>query len=276
MPDNILKRLYGATEKRGDFNKVVELLGNMAEVESFKGTKKYNKKSSASGIFHFLVGNGGGYNKRGQKVKYGRYNASGGQATSSFQTAQNRLKNMMTSDDYAEAIESQNLTPALIDILKAKNPDELSEHQQAVLAYANLKMKGSNFGKYLEGKLNASDLYASDWVTKSDVHSKDSILKNWNNALIRGKGKNHFKYFGLSQEETPASPLMKGDPRGQIMMTSKGPVSLNPEEYPFQPADERLRTIDGELLYKKGGVLLSPTRTAVETLQDIKVRNRIV
>jgi hypothetical protein len=37
----------------------------MAEAESFKQT--YSLTSSASGIFHFLTGNGGGHNKAGVK-----------------------------------------------------------------------------------------------------------------------------------------------------------------------------------------------------------------
>jgi len=237
MPESILKRLYHTTENRGDFNKVVDFLGTMAEVESFKGTKKYNKKSSASGIFHFLVGNGGGYNKRGQKVKAGRYNSTGDIATSSFQTAQNRLRNMMKSEKYAEGISAQGLHSPLLKILEAKTPDDLSEEEQAVLAYANLKMKGNKFGAFLDGKITDKQLYADEWVTKSKVHSQDSISTNWDNALIRNKGKNHFKYFGLSQPETPASPLTEGEGsslRPRTMMTSRGPVSLNPNDYPFQ------------------------------------------
>jgi hypothetical protein len=38
----------------------------MAEAESFKG-KTYSLTSSASGIFHFQAGNGGGHNKAGVK-----------------------------------------------------------------------------------------------------------------------------------------------------------------------------------------------------------------
>jgi len=206
MPESILKKLYHTTEKRGDFNKVVNFLGTMAEVESFKGKKKYNKKSSASGIFHFLIGNGGGYNKRGQKVKGGRYDAAGNNATSSFQTAQNRLRNMMKDDNYSEGIVAQGLQSPLLKILKANNPDELSEEEQAVLAYANLKMKGNKFGEFLDGTISDQQLYADEWVTKSTTHSPDSIAENWANANIRGKGKDHFKYFGLPQSETPASP----------------------------------------------------------------------
>jgi hypothetical protein len=39
----------------------------MAEAESFKGKQTYSLTSSASGIFHFLTGNGGGHNKAGVK-----------------------------------------------------------------------------------------------------------------------------------------------------------------------------------------------------------------
>lgn len=277
MPESILKRLYHITENRGDFNKVVNFLGTMAEVESFKGAKKYNKRSSASGIFHFLVGNGGGYNKRGQKIKGGRYTVKGDNATSSFQTAQNRLKNMMSMDKYASGISAQGLHSPLLKILQANTPDDLSEEEQAVLAYANLKMKGDKFGDFLEGKISGESLYADEWVTKSKVHARDSISINWANALIRNKGKNNFKYFGLSQSETPASPSSKGEGsslRPQTVMTSRGPISLNPEGTPFQQ-DEGLYTINGERLYKEGGILRTPSSTAAEALANIRTRNKL-
>jgi hypothetical protein len=43
----------------------------MAEAESFKGKQTYSLTSSASGIFHFLTGNGGGHNKAGVKEDLG-------------------------------------------------------------------------------------------------------------------------------------------------------------------------------------------------------------
>jgi hypothetical protein len=43
----------------------------MAEAESFK-SRTYSLTSSASGIFHFLTGNGGGHNKTGVKEDLGQ------------------------------------------------------------------------------------------------------------------------------------------------------------------------------------------------------------
>jgi hypothetical protein len=58
-----LEHLYNATDGTNNFDKVVDFLGTMAEAESFKGKQTYSL-SSASGIFHFLTGNGGGQQSR--------------------------------------------------------------------------------------------------------------------------------------------------------------------------------------------------------------------
>jgi hypothetical protein len=55
----------------------------MAEAESFKGKQTYSLTSSASGIFHFLTGNGGGHNKAGVKEDL-QYDAKGVLRTSSL------------------------------------------------------------------------------------------------------------------------------------------------------------------------------------------------
>jgi adenine C2-methylase RlmN of 23S rRNA A2503 and tRNA A37 len=57
---------YNATDGTNNFDKVVDFLGTMAEAESFK-VSRLTVTSSASGIFHFLTGNGGGHNKAGVK-----------------------------------------------------------------------------------------------------------------------------------------------------------------------------------------------------------------
>jgi hypothetical protein len=54
----------------------------MAEAESFKGKQTYSP-SSASGIFHFLTGNGG-HNKSRRKEDLGQYDAKGVLRTSSL------------------------------------------------------------------------------------------------------------------------------------------------------------------------------------------------
>jgi hypothetical protein len=63
----LLEHLYNATDRTNNFDKVVDFLGTMAEAESFKGKQTYSLTSSASGIFHFLTGSGGGHNKAGVK-----------------------------------------------------------------------------------------------------------------------------------------------------------------------------------------------------------------
>jgi hypothetical protein len=50
-----LEHLYNATDGTNNFDKVVDFLG------SFKADQSLT--SSASGIFHFLTGNGGGHNR---------------------------------------------------------------------------------------------------------------------------------------------------------------------------------------------------------------------
>jgi hypothetical protein len=55
----------------------------MAEAESFKGKQTYSLTSSASGIFHFLTGNGGAQQSR-RKEDLGQYDAKGVLRTSSL------------------------------------------------------------------------------------------------------------------------------------------------------------------------------------------------
>jgi hypothetical protein len=282
---SLLEKLYKSTETKGTFDKLVSLLGIMAEAESFKGTKKYNKESSASGIFHFLVGNGGGYNKRGQKISKGKYDANGNRKTSSFQTAQKRLSNMIYSDAYSENIEAQNLLVPLSKILKANTPDDLTEEQQAVLAFVNLKMKSSSLGNYLDGKMSADDVYGKEWVTRGKTHSDESIKTNWANAIIRGEGKNHYEYFGINAELQPASPSVKENHIPGPLKTSQSEESdhwymdnnymLGEEEYPYQPENERIKNIDGTPLYQLGGIIKPAGVSATETYKNIITRSKI-
>lgn len=209
-----LENLYNATDKSNSFDKVVSFLGTMAEAESFKGKQTYNVNSSASGIFHFLVGNGGGYSKDGVKVKLGQYDAQGVLRTSSFETAKKRLRVMMSSEKYSDSIAKQ---PGLVDelgaVLKATTPDDLSPQRQAILAYANLKMKSGDFSNYLQGKENASDVYGKVWVTGGGTHTKNDIKTNWQNAISRGTNKSHYDYFGIAKrvsDEITASPHAYG------------------------------------------------------------------
>jgi hypothetical protein len=59
----------------------------MAGAESLRVSRP-TVSPSASGIFHFLTGNGGGHNKAGVKRDLGQYDAKGVLRTSSFETRQ--------------------------------------------------------------------------------------------------------------------------------------------------------------------------------------------
>ena len=186
-----LELLYNITDRTGakNFNKVAGFLGNIAEAESFKGKIPYNTSSSASGAFHFFVGNGGGYTKDGKRTRLGQYDKNGVLRTSSFETAKKRLRVLVGDKAIADKV---NAAPALMSevglILKAKTPDELSHQQQAMLAYANLKLTSQVFDKFLHNKAKAADVYAQSWVTLSGSHSLKEIHNNWKNAERRGGG----------------------------------------------------------------------------------------
>ena len=207
-----LEKLYEATDGGGKFDKVVNFLGTMAEAESFKGKKTYNEDSSASGIFHFLIGNGGGHDKDGRKTEYGQYDAKGVLRTSSFETAKKRLRTMIKSPVYSDTIaRQQGLLDELNIVLKAQNPDQLTPQRQAILAFANLKMQSGDFDKFLQGEQKAEDVYGKVWVTKGKTHSNKTIASNWQNAVARsGKSPEvHYNFFGISPRTfggRPASP----------------------------------------------------------------------
>jgi hypothetical protein len=195
-----LEYLYNATDNNKNFKKVVNFLGTMAEAESFKGKQTYSLSSSASGIFHFLVGNGGGHNKAGQKEDLGQYDAKGILRTSSFETAKKRLRSMMGSAKYADSIAKQpGLIAELDTVLKARTPDDLSPQRQAILAYANLKMQSSDFSNFLQGKQSAEAVYGNAWVTRGSTHSDGAIKSNWQNAIKRSVAKkSNYDFFGLT------------------------------------------------------------------------------
>jgi hypothetical protein len=207
---NALEGFYNATDGTKNFSKVLDFLGNMAESESFKGKKTYNENSSASGIFHFLVGNGGGHTKDGKKDKLGQYTANGDLSTSSFETAKKRLRSMIASPKWSYNIAKQpGLVPELNAVLSAKTPMELSPQRQAILAYANLKMTSHDFDNYLQGKDTAENVYAKVWVTRGKTHSDQAIYSNWRRAAARGAGQSNREYFKVG---TPtASPHPYGD-----------------------------------------------------------------
>ncbi|MCK5788670.1 MAG: hypothetical protein KAH32_06715, partial [Chlamydiia bacterium] len=195
--------LYQMYSKIGgtNYGKAIGFLGNMAEAESGKGRMTSNKASSASGIFHYLVGNGGGFNKAGGRVAKGQYNESGKIARSSFQTAQQRVKNVLGSEAFGHKFRGK-LKEKMIKISEAEDPNDLSNEEQAMLTLTSLKMKSGRFDQFIAGNVSDMDLYARDWVTLSGDHSLRGIKTNWKNALKRGvigkRGsiKSHYKFFG--------------------------------------------------------------------------------
>ena len=206
---NALEGFYNATDGTKNFSKVVDFLGNMAESESFKGEQTSNAISSASGIFHFLVGNGGGHTKEGKKDKLGQYDEKGVLRTSSFETAKKRLRAMIASPKWSYNIAKQpGLVPELNAVLSAKTPMDLSPQRQAILAYANLKMISGDFDNYLQGKDTAENVYAKVWVTRGKTHSDKAIYSNWKSAVARGVGKSNKDFFGI--KATSASPHLSG------------------------------------------------------------------
>lgn len=207
---NALEGFYNATDGTKNFGKVLDFLGNMAESESFKGKKTYNESSSASGIFHFLVGNGGGYTKEGKRERLGQYDQQGVLRTSSFETAKKRLRSMMASTKWSYNIAKQpGLVPELNAVLSAKTPMDLSPQRQAILAYANLKMTSSDFDNYLQGKDTAENVYAKVWVTQGKTHSNSAIFSNWRKAAVRGAGQSNRDYFSI--KANAASPHPYGE-----------------------------------------------------------------
>lgn len=202
-----LEHLYNATDGTNNFMKVVDFLGTMAEAESFKGKQTYNDSSSASGIFHFLVGNGGGHSKEGKKVHLGQYDAKGVLRTSSFETAKKRLKAMVTSERWSDSIAKQpGLVSEINTVLQAKTPDDLTPQRQAILAYANLKMTSGDFSNFLQGKDTAANVYGKVWVTHGKTHSTNDIHKNWKNALERGVNKSNLEFFGIKSAVAANNP----------------------------------------------------------------------
>lgn len=234
--ESTLEKLYEATDGRGNFSKVVDFLGNTAEAESMKGKQTYNTKSSAAGIFHFLVGNGGGYTKEGKRTILGQYSKDGQLRRSSFEMAKKRLQTLISSPQNAEKIAFQpELVKDINKILEAKVPDNLTAQQQAVLAYAHLKLGSSDFDHYLSGNKEASDVYAKVWVTYKTQDSLAAIKKNWNRAVkanqTNGGMEGQFSFFGLT-------------PRGHANFVTAPSVG---NQLPGKPITEEMVTLPNKL-----------------------------
>lgn len=231
--ESSLEKLYEATDGEGDFNKVVDFLGNMAEAESMKGKQTYNTKSSAAGIYHFLVGDGGGYDKDGKRTLLGQHDKSGTIRSSSFETAKRRLKLLANNPEYSSEItKHEGLVKDIGTILSAKVPDELTVQQQSILAYANLKLRSSDFTDYLKGRKNAVDVYSKVWVTYKDQDSLKAITRNWNRA-VKSNADNggiveQYNFLGLSPRISISSPVVANDLAGTASdQTPDQPSSIN-------------------------------------------------
>jgi len=180
-----LQRLNKAIGGGVDFGKVMGFFGQLAEAESFGGKELTNPKSSAQGYFHFLIDNGGGYNKAGSKIYGGNYDSKGKIANSSFGSAKQRIRNLKDTA-YAQAIDRDPQLKATLDkISSTNNINDLNPEEQAMLAYVSLKMKSNTFSDFLRDEETAENVYIKDWVTLSGKHTKKGINKNWRDAAIR-------------------------------------------------------------------------------------------
>ena len=194
-----LERLFTATQS-GSFPKMLSFLGDVVEAESVGGKYQFNPKTSAKGIFHFLTKNA---TEKG---------------TSSFDTAKQRLRNLKKK--YSSKIGSdKELKTTFSKILNAADPTDLSYQEQAILMFADLKMKGNKLGRFLDGEYSAADLYASRIVTTgSSNHSRAGILTNWNNARQRRTGNTSNNQdeilfnLAISKEPLPLSPAPSPSP----------------------------------------------------------------
>jgi hypothetical protein len=208
-----LESLFTIVEGPHNFTKAVDFLGNIAEAESMKGAQTYNPKSSASGIFHFLIGNGGGYTAEGKRTTLGQYDKSGNLRLSSFEMAKKRLRTIISNPDIKSKIQwDKPLQQDLAKILSATEPNKLSPQQQAVLAYAHLKLTSSDFDQYLQGRKDPADVYGKVWVTYKTKDSLNAIKRNWNRAVVtnnmkKGGIQGQFSYFDLIQKQHPI-PLL--------------------------------------------------------------------
>lgn len=217
-PKSILESIVTKTSGTDNADNFIAFAGKVAQAESFRGKKEDNDDSSASGLFHILVDNAGEYNKKGDKVVGGGYDKEGNVATSSFNTAKTRLNTMIgmhPSGTFKFADKS------LLEIMRADNPRELSREQQAILLYADLKMReGTDIEDLMKGTTDGSDMYRKFWVTETGKHSKAGIAQNWANAIIRdgkeGYG-NLFRektFFGLTK---PGEGTVLRNRRGGVM-----------------------------------------------------------
>lgn len=204
--DNYLEAVFGKISGEEGFGKFLNFAGNVAQVESYRGEEESSEESSASGLFHILTGNGGGYSRNGAEATGGGYDSYGNRVRSSFDTAKKRLKNMM--DRYAsKGVGSiEGIEGFLSEIEDADDPKDLSREQQAMLLYADLKMrKGKDFDMFIDGDDDGRDLYSKKWVTSTGDHTKAGILENWKNALKReskygddkARGEFNRRFFGL-------------------------------------------------------------------------------
>jgi hypothetical protein len=181
-----IEELHGNLFGDDSFLQGTQFINTLAEAESGRGKYMSNPKSSASGFFHFLVRNGGGYTKTGVRSPLGQYTKDGQRQVSSFQYSKdsldrivNKMPALMSNQDFSADYEV---------IKNATTPTLLSAKQQSLLAYAYLYNRAPrDFTAVMKGGKPAVELYAKEWVTLSGSHKYDEIATNWNRAAAKTK-----------------------------------------------------------------------------------------
>lgn len=157
-----LETLFNTIESSDpeQFKSLVSLLGNIAEVESYRGVNNSNPDSTAAGAFHFI--------------------------DDAFATAKRRVSNLMRMDKYKDVIAANpKLVTKLNDIQAANSVEDLDVADQAILAFVDLKMKGNGLNKFLGGKKSAFGVYRDNWATTTKKQTAGILKRNWDNAQTR-------------------------------------------------------------------------------------------
>jgi hypothetical protein len=203
MEGSILENIFRESSGGLNFDKFISFAGLVSQAESFRGKKEESDKSSASGLFHFLTENGGDFSKNGAVLENGGYDKDGNRAHNSFDTAKNRLKSLVGDDKAGRYGYAGEL---IKEIMTTEVPSDLTREQQALLMYADLKMrKGTDLKDFLEGDSDGEDIYKKFWVTEAGSHTNEGIGLNWQNAKTRDEEQgygNVFRektFFGLTK-----------------------------------------------------------------------------
>jgi hypothetical protein len=193
-----------------------QFLSTLAEAESGRGKYLSNPNSSATGLYHFLVRNGGGYTKDGVKSPLGQYDKAGARTVSSYQYAKDSLAKIVKSSP--AMLSNQDLASDFKIISASSTPKMLTAKQQSLLAYAYLYNRApKDFSSYIKGTKAGVDLYAKEWVTLSGSHTYNDIARNWGRASSRtANAIENLNFIGINMpivdDMVKLAPLQKQAP----------------------------------------------------------------